>query len=150
MGKRMGLGDFQQTATVWMRGMLQHEYGVDLDQIEWFTWTPRSRMELELPKRYKVTQLKPDQKPDQMLFNGELDAIMVPSLFPSLFNPPPHVRRLFEDSPKVEAAYFKKTGIFPIMHAIAPGQTSAALDRAACSAQRPRKMSCAIERFVAA
>jgi 4,5-dihydroxyphthalate decarboxylase len=119
MGKRMGLGEFQQTATVWMRGMLQHEYGVDLDQIEWFTWTPRSRMELELPKRYKVTQLRPDQKPDQMLFNGELDAIMVPSLFPSLFNPPPHVRRLFEDAPKVEAAYFKKTGIFPIMHAIA-------------------------------
>ena len=53
--------------------MLQHDYGVDLDQIDWYTWTPRARMELELPKRYKVTQLRPDQKPDQMLFNGELD-----------------------------------------------------------------------------
>ena len=76
-------------------------------------------MEMELPKRYKVTQMTPDRKPDQMFFDGELDAIMVPSLFPSLFNPPPHMRRLFEDSPKVEAEYFKKTGIFPIMHSVA-------------------------------
>ena len=119
MGKRVGLAEFQQTATVWMRGTLQHEYRVNLDDIEWFTWVPHSRMEMELPKRYKVTHLTPDKKPDQMLFDGELDAIMIPSLFPSLFNPPPHVRRLFEDSPKVEAEYFKKTGIFPIMHSVA-------------------------------
>jgi len=112
MGKRVGLAEFQQTATVWMRGTLQHEYGVNLNDIEWFTWVPRSRMEMELPKRYKVSHLTPDKKPDEMLFNGELDAIMIPSLFPSLFNPPPHVRRLFEDSPKVEAEYYKKTGIF--------------------------------------
>jgi 4,5-dihydroxyphthalate decarboxylase len=44
---------------------------------------------------------------------------MVPSLFPSLFHPPPHIRHLFEDSQNVEAAYFKKTGIFPIMHSVA-------------------------------
>jgi 4,5-dihydroxyphthalate decarboxylase len=54
-----------------------------------------------------------------MLFAGELDAIMVPSLFPSLFHPPPHVRRLFEDNQRVESEYFKKTGIFPIMHSVA-------------------------------
>jgi len=119
MGKRVGLAEFQQTATVWIRGMLQHEYGVKLDDIEWCTWVPRQRMEIDLPKRYKVTHIPPDRKPDQMLFDGELDAIMVPSLFPSLFKPPLHVRRLFEDSPKVEAEYFKKTGIFPIMHSIA-------------------------------
>jgi len=119
MGKRVGLAEFQQTATVWLRGTLQHEYGVNLDDIEWFTWEPRQRMEMELPKRYKVTHLASDRKPDQRLFDGELDAIMVPSLFPSLFNPPPHIRRLFEDSEKVEAAYFKKTGIFPIMHSVA-------------------------------
>jgi 4,5-dihydroxyphthalate decarboxylase len=118
-GKRVGLAEFQQTATVWIRGILQHEYGVNLDEIQWFTWVPRSRMEMELPKRYKVTRLTPDRKPDQMLFDGQLDAIMVPSLFPSLFSPPPHIRRLFEDSQKVEADYFKKTGIFPIMHSVA-------------------------------
>jgi 4,5-dihydroxyphthalate decarboxylase len=119
MGRRVGLAEFQQTATVWIRGILQHEYGVKLEDVQWYTWAPHQRMEIDLPKRYKVTHLTPDRKPDQMLFDGELDAIMVPSLFPSLFNPPPHVRRLFENSPKVEAEYFKKTGIFPIMHSVA-------------------------------
>jgi 4,5-dihydroxyphthalate decarboxylase len=119
MGKRVGLAEFQQTATVWIRGILQHEYGVNLDDIHWFTWVPRSRMEMALPKRYKVTHLAPDRKPDQLLFEGELDAIMIPSLFPSLFHPPPHIRRLFEDCKKVEAEYFQRTGIFPIMHSVA-------------------------------
>jgi hypothetical protein len=57
-GKRVGLGEFQQTATVWMRGMLQHEYGVNLDEIEWYLWTPHARMEMELPKRYKVKRIR--------------------------------------------------------------------------------------------
>jgi len=119
MGKRVGLGEFQQTATVWIRGILQHEYGVDLDAINWVLWTPHARMETPLPKRYKVSRIPAGAKPDQMLFDGELDAIMVPSLFPSLFHPPPHIRRLFQDYPAVEREYFKKTGIFPIMHSIA-------------------------------
>jgi 4,5-dihydroxyphthalate decarboxylase len=119
MGRRVGLAEFQQTATVWIRGILQHEYGVKLEDVQWYTWAPHQRMEISLPRRYKVTHLTPDRKPDQMLFDGELEAIMVPSLLPSLFNPPPHVRRLFENSLKVEAEYFKKTGIFPIMHSVA-------------------------------
>jgi 4,5-dihydroxyphthalate decarboxylase len=119
IGKRVGLAEFQQTATVWIRGMLQHEYCVNLDEIYWHTWESHSRMEMALPKRYQVTRIESGRKPDQMLFDGELDAIMIPSLFPSLFHPPPHVRRLFEDSPKVEAEYYKKTGIFPIMHSVA-------------------------------
>ena len=155
MGKRMGLGEFQQTATVWMRGMLQHEYGVDLDQIEWFTWTPRSRMELELPKRYKVTQLRPDQKPDQMLFNGELDAIMVPSLFPSLFNPPPHVRRLFEDFAESRSGVFQEDRHLSD-HALHRAQAgclgSSSLDRAQLVQSLSARQGgclCALERFVA-
>ena len=114
-----GMSTAQQTATVWVRGTLQHEYGVNLEEIEWFTWMPRPRMEIEMPDRYSVHQIPPDRKPDQMLFNGELDAVICASLFPSLLNPPPHVRRLFENYEEVEAAYFKKTGIFPIMHSVA-------------------------------
>jgi len=115
MGMRVGLGEFQQTATVWMRGILQHEYGVKLEEIEWYLWTARPRMEMELPKRYKVKHIPPDRKPDQMFFNGELDAIMVPSLFAALFNPPSHIRRLFDNSRTVEAEYCQKTGISPTL-----------------------------------
>jgi 4,5-dihydroxyphthalate decarboxylase len=122
MGKRVGLAEFQQTATVWVRGILQHEYGVKLEEIEWFTWTPRSRMAIELPNRYSVHHIPPDRKPDEMLFDGELDAVICANLFPSLLNPPSHIRRLFENYEEVEAAYFKKTGIFPIMHSVAVRQ----------------------------
>src|SRR5204863_8359893 len=66
MGKRVGLAEFQQTARVGVRGTLQHEYGVNLEEIEWFTWMPRPRMEIEMRERYSVRQIPPDRKRDQM------------------------------------------------------------------------------------
>jgi 4,5-dihydroxyphthalate decarboxylase len=119
MGKKVGLGEFQQTATVWVRGILQHEYGVALEKIRWFTWTQHSRMEMELPKQYRVEKIPAGAKPDELLINGELDAVILTSLFPSFARGAPNVRRLFENYQDVEAAYFKKTGIFPIMHTVA-------------------------------
>jgi len=119
MGKRVGLGEFQQTATVWVRGILQHDYGVSLDKIRWFTWVKKSRLDRELPGRYEVQKVPEGKEPDQMLIDGELDAIICTSLFPSLRNGAPNVRRLFENYKEVETAYYRKTGIFPIMHTVA-------------------------------
>ena len=118
MGKKVGLGEFQQTATVWVRGILQHEYGVSLEKIRWLTWTQHSRMEMELPKRYDVQKIPAGVKPDELLIKGELDAVILTSLFPSFALGAPNVRRLFENYQEVETAYFKKTGIFPIMHTV--------------------------------
>jgi 4,5-dihydroxyphthalate decarboxylase len=118
MGKRVGLGEFQQTATVWVRGILQHEYGIDLSKIKWFTWTAKSRMELALPKRYTVEKIPPGTAADELLRRGELDAVICTSLFPSFADGAPNVTRLFENYKEVEAAYFRKTGIFPIMHTV--------------------------------
>jgi len=118
VGKRVGLAEFQQTATVWIRGILQHEYGVPLDRIHWFTWT-KSRMEIEIPTRYQIQQIPPGKNPDEMLFSGELDAIICAILFPFLLDPPSHIKRLFEDYEAVEAEYYRRTGIFPIMHTVA-------------------------------
>ena len=118
VGKRVGLAEFQQTATVWIRGILQHEYGVPLDRIHWFTWT-KSRMEIEIPTRCQIQQIPPGKNPDEMLFSGELDAIICASLFPSLLDPPSHIKRLFEDYEEVEAEYYRWTGLFPIMHTVA-------------------------------
>ncbi len=117
-GKRVGLAEFQQTATVWARGMLQHEYGVSLEKIRGFSWS-KSRMDIEMAKQYDIQLIPAGTKPDQLLMDGELDAIIGATLFPSLLNGPPHIRRLFENYEEVEATYFKKTGIFPIMHTVA-------------------------------
>jgi 4,5-dihydroxyphthalate decarboxylase len=118
MGKKVGLAEFQQTATVWVRGALQHDYGVDLEKIRWFSWA-KSRMDIEMSRRFDVTQIPPGKAPDEMLATGELDAMICANLFPSMLNGRPEIRHLFEDYPEVEAGYFRNTGIFPIMHTVA-------------------------------
>jgi 4,5-dihydroxyphthalate decarboxylase len=115
-GKRIGLGEFQQTATVWVRGILQHEYGVAPETLRWFTWAKRSSFDVDFPKQYHLERVSTDKPPDKMLMDGELDAVICTSLFDSFLNGAPNVRRLFPNYKDVEIAYYQKTGIFPIMH----------------------------------
>ena len=122
-GKKIGLPEYQMTAPVWMRGMMQDEYGVRPEEIIW-----RSGGQ-EQPGREERTPLAPipglDLKPipadrtlSQMLAEGELDALFT-AREPSCFvDGAPHVGRLFPDFKAVERAYWKKTGLFPIMHLI--------------------------------
>jgi 4,5-dihydroxyphthalate decarboxylase len=118
-GKKLGLADFEQTAAVWIRGILQHEYGVSLEKIHWLTWSHERRMEAELPKKYDIQKIPSGMNPEKMLLEGSLDAVILTSLFPSLLKGAPGVRRLFENYKEVEIGYYKKTGIFPIMHTVA-------------------------------
>src|SRR5436853_2697604 len=120
-GKRMGLPEYQITAVVWMRGLLQHEYGVSPAEIHW-----RSGGQ-EQPGRGERTALKPipglDLKPlgpnetlVGMLRNGDLDALFTARATSSFPNGEPHIARLFTNTREAEKAYYKKTGLFPIMH----------------------------------
>lgn len=118
-GKRFALMEFQQTATVWIRGILQDEYGLKLEQVHWHAWERQERMPIEMRKKYDIQLIPEGKKPDEMLIKGELDALICPFLFPSLLQAKPTVRRLFEDYKKEEMAFFKKTSIFPMMHTVA-------------------------------
>src|SRR6266446_8768111 len=122
-GKRIGLPEYQITAVVWMRGMMQHEYGVHPSEIHW-----RSGGQEE-PGRHERTPLKPikgidlepigdDQTLVGMLASGELDALFTARAPSSFLRGEPHIGRLFADTRAAETAYFKKTGLFPIMHLI--------------------------------
>ena len=122
-GKRIGLPEYQITAVVWMRGMMQHEYGVKPDEIHWRNGGQ------EEPGRGERTPLKPipglDLKPLEpgqtlvdMLRNGELDALFTARAPSSFLKGEPHIARLFPDTRAAEQAYYKKTGLFPIMHLI--------------------------------
>ena len=122
-GKRVGLPEYQITAVVWMRGMMQHEYGVLPTDIHWRNGGQ------EQPGRQERTPLKPipgldlePLGPDETLVGllraGELDALFTARAPSSYLAGEPHIARLFPDTRAAEKAYFKKTGLFPIMHLI--------------------------------
>ncbi|MGP0090176.1 MAG: ABC transporter substrate-binding protein [Xanthobacteraceae bacterium] len=122
-GKRIGVPEYQITAVVWMRGLLQHEYGVAPSEIHW-----RSGGQEE-PGRDERTPLKPIKGidlqpiPDDrtlvgMLRAGELDALFTARAPSSFLAGEKHIARLFPNTREAELAYYKKSGLFPVMHLI--------------------------------
>lgn len=121
LGKRVGTPEMQLTANVWIRGILSDEYGVPADSVTYFTGgeeTPGrpEKLKLDLPASFRVQPIGETQTLSEMLAKGEIDAFQGPRI-PSSFGMP-GVRRLFPDYVPIEKAYYQKTGIFPIMHAI--------------------------------
>lgn len=102
-------------------GLLAHEYGVDLKAIHWHQGgvyeagrAEKIKLKLAAGLRYTVV---PDRSLLEMLRVGDLDAVL--SARPLTSAGDTRVRRLFEDYRPLELAYWKKTGIFPIMHVVA-------------------------------
>jgi len=116
-GKRVAQAEFQQTAAVMVRGILQNEYGVDLETIDWFNWYP-PRSEVTLHKSYSKETLPSAKVAEHMLEKGELDAMICASMPQVFLEGSPHVKRLFDNPKKEEIAYYQKTKIFPIMHTV--------------------------------
>lgn len=116
-GKKIGLPGYQMTATVWMRGLLQHEYGVAPTDVEWlysrediFPWQP--------PPGLRIQRIPSGATLDEMLQNGEIAALLTARKPPSFAAGSPKVKRLFPNFREEEIAYYKKTRIFPIMHTV--------------------------------
>ena len=113
-GKRVGVPEWAQTAGIYVRGLLQHEYGVDLSSILWHqagVSEPgrREKVALRLPQGLRLAPV-PDRSLAGMLAAGELDAAISARALPG--------DRLFRDCPALELDYFRNTGIFPIMHVV--------------------------------
>jgi 4,5-dihydroxyphthalate decarboxylase len=124
IGKNVGeLFIYGHDAGVWAKGILSDEYGVPansvtyhvggLDRYALWDWAPFTP-----PPDVKVHQLRPDRTLNGMLEAGEIDALYSAIVPPSLIGGSPRVRRLFEDYESVERDYFRRTGIYPIMHTL--------------------------------
>ena len=124
IGKRVGNPEYQMTAPVWIRGILQDHYGVPVDSVTYFTGGEEApgrseKLKLDLPSNIKVEHIGPTQTLAQMLLDGEIDALYTARMPSSFLNGSGKVKRLFEDYEQVERNYFKETRLFPIMHTVA-------------------------------
>jgi 4,5-dihydroxyphthalate decarboxylase len=122
-GRRIGVPQWSQTATIWVRGFLSDTVGIALSTIEWVQAgvDQAGRPEpasLRLPADIRLTPV-PDRSLDAMLVAGDLDAVISARPPRSAREGDPRVRRLFSDYRSAEEDYFRRTGLFPIMHTIA-------------------------------
>jgi 4,5-dihydroxyphthalate decarboxylase len=115
IGRKIGVKAFLVTATLWLRGILEHEYGVPHQSVQWFSELDED-VDFTPPPGLQLTKLPPSASVEDMLTAGELDALLHPDLIRPFVAGDPRVGRLFPDYKAEEIAYFKKTSIFPIMH----------------------------------
>jgi 4,5-dihydroxyphthalate decarboxylase len=121
-GRTVGVPEYQMTAVMWVRGFLKDEFGIAAGDINWVQGgleNPgrRDKFPLNLPEGFPLTSAN-NIALSTLLADGRLDAVMsarVPSCFASGH---PAVRRLFPDYRAAEQDYYRRTGIFPIMHAV--------------------------------
>jgi 4,5-dihydroxyphthalate decarboxylase len=123
VGREVGVPEYQMTAALWARGILEDEYGIPPSAIKWRTGglhqAGRSeKIKLKLPSDIDVKPIPTDKSLDGMLLNGELDAVVSARAPRSHDKKLPNIGRLFPKYKQVESDYFAKTGLFPIMHTL--------------------------------
>jgi 4,5-dihydroxyphthalate decarboxylase len=122
-GRRVGVPGWIQTAGVYARGVLQHAYGVGLGDVPWVQGgvNESGREELVAPKLPAGVSVETvgDRTLQDMLVEGDLDAVISARPPQRFLDGETRVRRLIDDARAVEEAHYRTTGIFPIMHTIA-------------------------------
>jgi 4,5-dihydroxyphthalate decarboxylase len=117
IGRRVGVKSYLVTATLWLRGILEHEYGVPHQSIEWYAELDED-VDFTPPSGLRLHRLPQSRSVEDMLVNGELDALLHPDMIQPIIDRDPRVSRLFPNYKQEEIAYYKRTGIFPIMHVL--------------------------------
>jgi 4,5-dihydroxyphthalate decarboxylase len=122
-GRTVGVAEYQLTANVWIRGILAEHYGVPVGSVRYRTGGLHEpgrpeKLAVSLPADVDVAPIGPGRTLSDMLASGEIDALYTPRTPRSFAEGHPGVARLFPDFRAVESAYFRRTGIFPIMHVV--------------------------------
>jgi 4,5-dihydroxyphthalate decarboxylase len=111
----VGGTNFQPAGNIWIRGILEEHYGVPHKELTWVV--DRSEdVEFDPPPGLRIEMIPPTKSLETMLAEGELPAMISPSIPRPLINGDKRVARLFPSYKDVEREYFQQTGIFPIMH----------------------------------
>jgi 4,5-dihydroxyphthalate decarboxylase len=134
-GKRVGVPGYGSSSNTWIRGFLLDEYGVKPNQMKWIETTKSSdqgpvdgggfsafggkRSPYFLPAGFPLVQGPPGVDESELLLSRACDALIAPITPKAFLEGNPKIRQLFPDSRAAERDYFKKTGLFPIMHVVA-------------------------------
>jgi len=123
-GRVVGVPEYQMTAALWGRGILSDEYGVKAQDVKWrnggLNIAGRSeRTPITLPPEIELKPIPVTATLSDMLEAGEIDAILTARAPACFTRGAPNVGRLFPDVRAAEEAYYRKTGMFPIMHVVA-------------------------------
>jgi 4,5-dihydroxyphthalate decarboxylase len=127
-GKRVGVPEYQQTAALWARGVLQHEFGVHPKDMEFWMERPPSRSHggatgFKPPPGVTVNQIPVEKSIGSMMVSGELDAVIFYLVDPNLIDRStidlhrhPDIKPLFPDPLAEGVRFYRKTGLYPINH----------------------------------
>jgi len=127
-GKKIATAGYSSTSLTWIRGIFQEEYGLKPEDIQWIISSKDSsakeagkvsKQENTFPKGVPISMGPAGKDESDLLESGEVDAVFHAGEPKGYIQGHPKVGRLFPDYRSVERAYFSKTGIFPIMHAVA-------------------------------
>ena len=123
VGKKVGVPEYEMTAGVWQRALLQHDYGVEPKDIRWFEGglaVPGyfGRNPIPPPAGVSIEIIPEDKSFEGMAGDGELDALFCPKKPPAFLDGSGRMRRLFPNWVEVEQEYYRRTNFFPIMHLV--------------------------------
>jgi 4,5-dihydroxyphthalate decarboxylase len=130
VGRRVGVPEYQLTACVWARAMLEDDFGVKPTDIRWVRGGLEQpgrpeKIDLELPAELQLESAAEGRSLSMLLEQGEIDAVIAPRA-PSCFDRGhPHVDWLFADPAAAATDYYRRTSIFPIMHLVGIRRTLA-------------------------
>ncbi len=126
-GRTIATPGYASTSLTWLRGIFADEYGISPNDVEWVIASKdsdsrsgaTSKQEQTLPDGVPIRLGPPGVDESELLVSGEVDALFHAAEPTAFREGNPIVDRLFTDYREVERSYFSKTGIFPIMHAVA-------------------------------
>lgn len=120
-GKRIGIAEYQLSANIWARGILEEDYGVKPSAVTWVRGGMEQpgrpeKIKLTLPDDIRMESAPEDRSLNDLLAAGEIDGFLGPRTLSCFDQGHPHVGRLFRDSVETASEYYRRTGVFPIMH----------------------------------
>ena len=127
-GRSIGTTGYSSTSLTWLRGIFQDEYGISPQDVQWVSSSKDSsagmagkvsKQESMAPEGVPISDGPAGMDESDLLVSGKVDALFHAAEPRAFVEGHPKVARLFPDPRTVERAYYKKTGIFPIMHAVA-------------------------------